>query len=192
MAERFVLSNFGVRYFMYTDDNYAFNTEGNSLSSTAGEEIESVLSCDIGGLTKENTKYRTLNSDGWESVAVLGNTAEDGTFECLREGQGTTYTGTQDTFSKIKKWFLEATSSAGKAASRVIVEVVPRGTSGSSNVYEATAYHVIPNTWTPGTKDTETGQEYSFTVTPFDKPEILSVEESEEENKTTFTFTKQA
>lgn len=192
MAERFVLSNFGVRYFMYTDDEYVFNTEGNSLSSTAGEEIESVLSCDIGGLTKENTKYRTLNSDGWESVAVLGNTAEDGTFECLREGQGTTYTGTQDTFSKIKKWFLEATSSAGKAASRVIVEVVPRGTSGSNNVYEATAYHVIPNTWTPGTKDTETGQEYSFTVTPFDKPEILSVEESEEENKTTFTFTKQA
>lgn len=192
MAERFVLSNFGVRYFMYTDAEYAFDDKSSSLLSTAGEEIESVLSCDIGGLTKENTKYRTLNSDGWESVAVLGNTAEDGTFECLREGQGTTYTGTQDTFSKIKKWFLEATSSAGKAASRVIVEVVPRGTSSSGNVYEATAYHVIPNTWTPGTKDTETGQEYSFTVTPFDKPEILSVAESEEGNKTIFTFTKQA
>lgn len=163
-VDYFVLSNFGVRYFKldYTDSD--------TVPTQAGpdDEITSVLSCDLGQFTKENTKYRTLNSNGWESVAPLGNSSEDGTFECIREGTGGVYTGEAGTttYTKMKDWFMKATAGAGKASPAVIVEVVPRGGTGT-NEYEGTCYFVIPNQWTPGTKDTETGQEYSFSVTPF-------------------------
>ena len=163
-VDYFVLSNFGVRYFLL---NY---TDSDTVPASAGpaDEITSVISCDIGQFSKENTKYRTLNSNGWESIATLGNTAEDGTFECVREGTGDVYSGAAGTssYTRIKDWFLKATAGAGKQSPKCIVEVVPRGGSGTTE-YEGTCYFVVPNQWTPGTKDTETGQEYSFTVSPF-------------------------
>lgn len=163
-ADYFVLSNFGVRYFKldYVDSDTV------PASADVDDEITSVISCDLGQFTKENTKYRTLNSNGWESVAPLGNTAQDGTFQCVREGTGGVYAGAagSTTYTRMKDWFMKATASAGKASPAVIIEVVPRGGSGA-NEYEGTCYFVIPNQWTPGTKDTETGQEYSFSVTPF-------------------------
>ena len=58
---------------------------------------------------------------------------------------------------------MKATAGAGVASPACIIEVVPRG----NGTYEGICYYVIPNQWIPGTKDTETGQEYSFSVTPF-------------------------
>lgn len=183
MPEYFVMSNFGVRYFKlaYTDSDTVPGT------ATADDEITSVISCDLGSFTKENTKYRTLNSNGWESIATLGNTAEDGTFECVREGTGGVYDGTagSTTYTKIKDWFMKATAGAGKESPACIIEVVPRGGSDGEE-YEGTCYFVVPNQWTPGTKDTETGQEYSFTVSPFGPPIPITVSEADG----TWTFAK--
>ena len=182
----FVLSNFGVRYFKlpYTDSNTV------PASAAAENEITSVISCDLGQFTKENTKYRTLNSNGWESVAPLGNSAEDGTFECIREGTGGAYAGAagETTYTRIKDWFMKATAGAGVASPACIIEVVPRG----NDTYEGTCYYVIPNQWTPGTKDTETGQEYSFSVTPFGPQVPLKVTHTPAQAETpeSWSFTK--
>lgn len=159
-GDYFVLSNFGVRYFKlpYTDSS---TVPG---EATLDNELTGVLNCDFGKFAKENKKYRTLNGNGWESVAPLGNTAEDGTFECVREGTGDPYLGTagDSTYTKVKDWFMKATEGAGVNAPACIVEVLPRG----NNVYEGTLWYVVPNNWGPGSRDTESGQEYSFTVTP--------------------------
>lgn len=190
-VEYFVLSNFGTRYFLseYTDSD--------TVPSSAGpaDEITSVLSSNIGVFTKENTKYRTLNGNGWESVAPLGNSSDDATFECLREGTGGVYQGVAgtETYTRLKDWFMKATAGAGKASPMCLIEVLPRGGTGNEQ-YEGTCYFVIPNQWSPGTKDTETGQEYSFTVTPFGPPIPLTVTYTPAtgEDPESFTFTKPA
>lgn len=182
--EYFVLSNFGTRYFKfaYTDSDTV------PASSSSGQEIGSVLSCNLGSFTKETTKYRTLNGNGWELVAPLGNTSEDATFECVREGIGDVYLGVdgESTYTRIKNWFMEATKGAGATSPACIVEVLPRGGS-TGNEYEGTCYFVVPAQWTPGTKDTETGQEYSFTVSLFGPQIPVKVTVGE---GGTFTFAK--
>lgn len=181
--EYFLLSNFGVRYLMkdYT------NSETVPNSATVDDEITSVISCDLGTFTKENTKYRTLNSNGWQSVAPLGNSSEDGTFECIREGTGGVYVGEagDTTYQRMKDWFMKATSGAGKASPKCIIEIVPRGDSE----LEGTCYFVIPNQWAPGTKDTETGQVYSFSVTPFGPQIPIKVTHNTEDSES-WTFEK--
>lgn len=157
----FVLSNFGIRLFL---KDY---TNSETVPSAAGvaDEITSVLSYNLGSFTKENTKFRTLNSNGWESIAPLGNSSEDATFNCIREGIGDPYQGAAgtSTYTKIKDWFMKATQGAGVSSPKCIVECIPRG----NGVYESTCYYVIPNNWNPGDRDTEKGQEYSFSVSPF-------------------------
>lgn len=180
--EYFLLSNFGVRYFMGT----FVDSETVPTDSSAMDEITSVISCNIGVFTKETAKYRTLNGSGWESVAPLGQSSEDGEFECIREGTGGVWTGKagESTFSKVKNWFFEATKGGGSTASKVIVEVVPRG----ENQYEGTAYMCIPSKFDPATKDTESGQTYNFSVTPFGPQIPLTVTYSDTDDK--FTFAK--
>lgn len=171
MADYFVLSNFGVRYFIseYVDSD--------TVPSTAGDEITSVISCDLGKFSKDNKKYRTLNSNGWESVAPLGQASDDATFQCVREGTGDPYVGTvgTSTFNRIKKWFMDACKAGGSTSAKCIVEVVPRGESSGSPIFEGTCYYCLPANWEPGTKDTETGQEYGFTVSPFGPQTPLTV-----------------
>ena len=58
---------------------------------------------------------------------------------------------------------MKSTAQGGQVSPKCIIEVVPRG----DNTYEGTLYYVIPAKWGPGKKDTETGQEYSFDVSPF-------------------------
>lgn len=163
--EYFVMSNFGTHYFLmdYTDSDTV------PASATADDEITSVMSCDIGAFTKEQTKYRTLGGNGWESIAPLGNSAEDATFECIREGTGNPYVGSDEggSYNRIKNWFMKATQNAGVGSPKCIVEVLPRGGSDASPTYEGVCYFVVPNQWTPGTRDTETGQEYQFSVSLF-------------------------
>lgn len=183
--EYFLLSNFGVRYFKldYTDSSTV------PSSATASDEITGVISCNIGGFEKSNTKYRTLNGSGWESVAPLGQSTNDGEFSCVREGTGGVYTGSagSTTYTRMKDWFMSAAKVGGKTAPACIIEVVPRGGSADEE-YEGTCYYSIPNAWTPGTKDTETGQEYSFSVSVFGPQVPLKVTYSGETD--TFTFTK--
>lgn len=184
--EYFVLSNFGVRYFLkdYVDSDTI------PASAATADEITSVISCDIGKFNKENTKYRTLGSNGWQLVAPLGNASDDGTFDCIREGTGGIYDGTAGTttYQKIKDWFMKSTAGAGFASPKCIVEVLPRG----NDTYEGTCYYVIPGNWGPGNKDTETGQEYSFSVTPFgpQTPVVVTHVPAVGETPESWTFAK--
>lgn len=184
--EYFLLSNFGVRYFMgqYTDSDTI------PADSSVMDEIKSVISCTLGGFTKEVARYRTLNGSGWESVAPLGQTSDDGEFECIREGTGGIWEGKagESTFSKVKTWFFDATKSGGATAAKVIIEVVPRG----DDQYEATAYMCIPNNFAPAAKDTESGQTYNFTVTPFGPQIPLKATYSATDDKFTFSKVDQA
>lgn len=186
--EYFILSNFGVRYFLkdYVDADTV------PASATADDEITSIISCDIGKFNKNNTKYRTLGGNGWEAVSTLGNSTEDGTFECVREGTGGIYVGTAGTtsYQRIKDWLMKATAGAGVESPKCIVEVLPRG----NNTYEGTCYYVVPNNWGPGTKDTETGQEYSFSVTPFGPqiPLIVNYTPASGGTPESWTFSKAA
>ena len=52
--EYFVLSNFGVRYFMeaYTDSS--------TVPATGTNELKDILSCNLGAITKDTKKYKTL------------------------------------------------------------------------------------------------------------------------------------
>lgn len=170
--EYFGMSYYGTRFFKlpYTDSS--------TVPATASpeNEITSVISCESGGFTKENDKKRTVNGNGWEIVIPLGNSADDITFECLREGTGGVYNGTagNTTYTNIKNWFMEATQNGGAASPAVIIEVVPRGGTGNQ-AYEGTCYYVVPANWSPATKDTESGQTYSFTVSPFGPQVPVSV-----------------
>ena len=186
--EYFILSNFGVRYFLkdYTDSDTVPSPAGPS------DEITSVLSCDLGGFSKEVKKYRTLNSNGWESIAPLGQSQDDATFELIREGEGDAYSSAgTTTYSKLKTWCLN-NNAGGSASKKCIIEVVPRGMNGNTPVYEGTCYVVIPSQWKPGTKDVETGQEYSITVSPFGPPIPVSVAYTPAEGSTpeSWAFTK--
>lgn len=175
----FVLSNFDTHYFLT-----AFTSVDN-IPDTVGadEELNGILSADIGKFNKENTKYRTLNGNGWESIATLGNTNQDGSFSMIREGSGDAYTGAAgtSTYTKLKDWFMKATASGGVASPRIIVEILPRG----GATYEGTVYFVVPNEWGPGTRDTETGQEYTFSVSVFGPSVPVGVTYNSESGKWT-------
>lgn len=161
--ENFYLSNFGLRYLLVDYDGVrVIPTE-----ATVEDELQGIYSCTLGEINKEVTKKRTLNGNGWETVAVLGNSQGDGSFDAVRLGVGNAYVGKtgEDTYTRIRDWFMKATSNGGIGSPKTIIEIVDRGTQ-----LEGTVYNVLPTTWGPGTKDTDTGQEYSFTVTPFGAP----------------------
>ena len=189
-VDYFVLSNFGVRYFIgsYTDSDTIPNSVGPDVEGI--QEITDVISCDGGKFSKENTKYRTLNSNGWESIATLGNSADDITFECIRTGKGNPYDGTEgsQTYNRVKHWFMEATQNAGAESPKVLIELLPRG----PGVYEGTCFYIVPNNWGPGTRDTETGQEYSFVVSPFgpQQPLVVNYVPASGETKESWTLSK--
>lgn len=157
--EYFVLSNFGVRYFMeaYTDSS--------TVPATGTNELKDILSCNLGAITKDTKKYKTLGGNGWDSIAPLGQGQDDATFEAIRGGTGDVYAGAAgtSTYTKVRDWVMKSTAQGGSVSPKCVIEVVPRG----DNTYEGTLYYVIPAKWGPGKKDTETGQEYTFDVSPF-------------------------
>ena len=182
--EYFVLSNFGVRYFF---ESY---TDSNTVPSAGTTELQDILSCNLGQMSKDTKRYKTLGGNGWDSIAPLGQGQDDATFEAIRGGTGDAYIGEEgtSTYTRIKDWFMKSTSQGGQVSPKCIIEVIPRG----ENTYEGTCYYVIPSKWTPGTKDTETGQEYSFDVSPFGPQVPLRVTYTPAQNETpeSFSFTK--
>lgn len=163
MQESFYLSNFGTHYFLkeYVDAKTV------AAGANVADELQGIFNCTLGEISKEVAKKRTLNGNGWEVVTSLGQSLGDGNFECVRLGTGNAYVGVagDDTYTKIRDWFREATANAGVNSPKQIIEVVDRG-----GEFEGTVYNVVPSNWGPGAKDTESGQEYSFTVTPFGAP----------------------
>lgn len=186
MSDYFVLSNFGVRYFL---EDYV---DSNTIPSAGTHELEGVISCSLGEINKDVKKYKTLNGNGWDSIAPLGQSQGDGTFELIRMGTGDPYVGTasSSTYTKLKKWFMDSTAEGGSVSPKCIIEVLPRG----NNTYEGICYYVIPAKWGPGKKDTETGQEYSFDVSPFgpQKPVVVTYTPAAGETPESWAFSEPA
>ena len=86
-SKYFILSNFGVRYFLedFIDEN--------TVPSVGTNELKGILSCSLGTITKETRRYKTLDGDGWDSIVTLGQTQEDATFEAIRLADGDIYEG---------------------------------------------------------------------------------------------------
>lgn len=167
MADYFVLSNFDTHYFL---EDY---TDSNTVPAEGTTELDGLIGVNIGGLSKDTKTYKTLNGNGWDDVAALGQSQDEATFDAVREGDGNAYDGTSGsaTYNRVKNWVLNSVTQGGTTSPKCIVEVIPRG----ENVYEGTCYYVIPSKFTPGKKDTEGAQEYSFEVKPFGPQVPLTV-----------------
>lgn len=165
--EYLVLSNFGTRYFL---EDYVDST---TIPATGSNEVTEVISCNIGKITKDSKKYKTLNGGGWDSVALLGQSLDEATMECVRGGTGDAYVGEEGltTYTKVRDWITKATANNQLSSAKVLIECIKRG----DNVYEGTAYMVFPSKWDQGNKNSEDGQIYSFSVAPFGPPISLTV-----------------
>ena len=180
--EHALLSNYDSHFFL---ENY---TDSNTVPSNGTFELNGITDCSVGEITKDVKTYRTLNGDGWESVASLGQSISEFDISLVREGTGDVYDGTagSSTFTKLKKWFLDATAHGGSNAPKCLIEVIPRG----DNDYEGNCYYVYPSKWNGGKKDTETAQEYSITVKPFGPVVPITVTKSTSGGTTTWSFAK--
>lgn len=167
-----VLSNFGVRYFLTT------TAPTTTLADVTANEIKDVLSCNPGSINKDVKTFKTLNGGGWDSAVSLGQSLSEGNMSLIRTGQGDVFDGDDEssTYNKLKTWVYKATAEGGANAERYLIEVVPRGKSAGSAVYEGTAYHVVPTAFDPGEKNTSDGQEYSINFQGYGEPTPLQVE----------------
>lgn len=188
MAARnyFALSNFGTHYFL--EDFVDSDTVPASVQ-VGTNEFEGIISCSSFNLQKNTQKYNTLDGNGWESVVALGNQMEDLEFEAIRLGTGNVYNGTAgtSTFTLIEEWFMGATAGAGNASPKTLIEIIPRG-AGTEMVYEATAFNVIPKAFNGGAKNTDDGQLFNFTLSPFGPPHPCTVEFTPKTDTTPATF----
>lgn len=177
-----LLSNYDSHFFL---ENY---TDSNTVPSTGTFELNGVTDCGVGEISKDVKTYRTLNGNGWESVASLGQSISEFDINLVREGTGDAYDGTagSTTYTKLKKWVLDAVAQAGSNAPKCLIEVIPRG----DNTYEGNCYYVYPSKWNGGKKDTETGQEYSITVKPFGPMVPVTVTKTVSSETTTWSFAK--
>lgn len=163
-TEYFVLSNFDTHLFLadYTDS---------ATVPTNGTELTNVLPFTPPSIDKDVKKYRTLDGNGWESVAALGQAQGDMTLNFLRAGTGDLFDGKTGatTYSTLKSWVWNSTAQGGQTAPKCIVLVRPRGTG-----YEGVCYYVIPKSFADG-EIGENGQEFSVVVSPFGPPVPVTV-----------------
>lgn len=167
-TEYFVLSNYDTHLFLadYTDS---------ATIPASGTELTNVLPFTPPTVDKEVKKYRTLDGNGWESVAALGQTQGDMTLNFLRAGTGDPFTGAagSTTYATLKNWVLNSVAQGGQTSPKCIILVRPRGTA-----YEGVCYYVIPKSFADG-EIGENGQEFSATVTPFGPPVPVTVTKTE-------------
>lgn len=180
MTDGFILSNFGSHFFLcdYTD---------NTTVPASGTEVENVISYTPPELSKDTKAYKTLTNNGWDSIAVLGQSAGDISLSFIRDAKGV-YTGRNtdtDSYTVLKKWFDSSLgASAGLNARKNFVAVKPRLNSEGTAAYEGTLYHVIPKNWSDGPSDPDNGQEFNITLAVFQAPVPVVVTATEN----SFTF----
>lgn len=173
MTDQFILSNFDTHIFLGTYTS-------SSAVATTGTEIENVINFQPGEINKDTKTYRTLTNDGWESIAVLGQSIGDVNISCIRPSDGQ-YTGSADAgttnYEVLRAWFDGSLGASSGAAPKKLIVVTPRDNAGS-RVYEGMQYNVIPKTFSDGDKDPDAGQEFSVTLAAFGAPTPCSVTKS--------------
>lgn len=177
-----LLSNYGSYFFL---ESY---TDSSTLPPTGTFMLTSMIDCSVGEVTKDVKTYRTLDGNGWESVASLGQSISEFDLNFVREGTGDVYDGTagSTTYTKLKKWVEDASKNGCQNVPKWLVEVIPRG-DGS---YEGNCYSVYYFKWNGGKRDPETGQEYSITLKPFGPVIPVTVTRTESGGTVTWSFAK--
>lgn len=127
------------------------------------DEITGFIEVSFGEYNRDTVDYRTLNGNGWASSAVTGYTTSDASFQALREGTTIESAEGTDTYSKILAW---SNAKPNNADARIIVEVLPRG----EGKYSVLGWGVLFKSLSPGTRNTDSGQTYTFTTKLFGEP----------------------
>lgn len=186
--DTFVLSNFDTHFILTTEegvdgliakisnnDATPSGTPGQGEVYKKGLEVDNVINFQTGEITKDTKTYRTLTNDGWESIAVLGQSIGDLTINCIRPSTGL-YVGSADAsgntnYEILRKWFDGSLGANTYKARRKIVVISPRVVSGvQGTTYEAIQYNVIPKSFKEGDKDPDAGQEFEVTLAAFGEP----------------------
>jgi hypothetical protein len=140
----------------------------------SGTELQNVISFTPPTITKDVARYKTLDGDGWDTIAPLGQSQGDMVMNFVRAGVDDVFDGTAGTgasaYESLKAWALGNASVGGAATPKCIIFVKPRGTS-----YEGTCIYVIPTSFSDGEANENTGQEFSITVAPFGPPVPVTV-----------------
>lgn len=172
--EYLLASWFGCRYFLF---DYTKDTVPEA--STPESELIGLTSASLGSISNLVSTYRTLNSNGYVSVANAGKEHDDATLDFVRTDEST--------YNRIRTWVEETKPNSGNSNARILIEVVPKPMAGDGS-YEGTMYTVMGKKLTPGPRNTDDGQTFSVTVTPFGPPVHLTVTYRQETD--TFAFSK--
>jgi len=161
-----ILSNFDTHLFLGD-----YDPNNPTALATTVQELPNVLPFTPPELSKDVARYRTLDGDGWESIAPLGQSQSDMTLNFLRADVGNAYTGIvgSDNYSILRNWIDSSTALGGQASAKWIYFVRPRGT-----MYEGVAFSCIGSNFADG-ESGENGQEFSVTATPFGPQVPLNV-----------------
>ena len=186
MTEAFVLSNFDTHVFIgtYTD---------NTTVPSSGTELEDVINFGGGSIQKDKKTYKTLTNDGWDSIAMLGQSVDDITISLIRQAKGVYTNGASgtDAYTTLRKWFDKANSAAASQSDLCKNVIVARKRLNSSDgtvAYEGLMYHVTPSNFTDGDADPENGQEFNVTLAVFQAPVHVTVTRTESQGTVSWAF----
>lgn len=186
MTEAFVLSNFDTHVFLgtYTD---------NTTVPSSGTELEDVINFGGGAINKDKKTYKTLTNDGWDSIAMLGQSVEDLTISLIRQAKGTYTNGSSgtDPYTTLRKWFdksLSAAATQSDLCKNLIVARKRLNSSSGAVEYEGIMYHVTPASFTEGDADPENGQEFNVSLAVFQAPVHIVATRSESQGTVSWAF----
>jgi hypothetical protein len=186
MTEAFVLSNFDTHVFI---GNYTDNT----TVPASANELEDVINFSGGTITKDKKTYKTLTNDGWDSIAMLGQSVDDIQINLIRQAKGTYTNGATgtDAYTVLRKWFDASVSAAATQSDLCKNVIIARkrlnATSGQPE-YEGLMYHVTPSAFTDGDADPDNGQEFNVTLAVFQAPVHITVTKSESQGVVSWAF----
>lgn len=186
MTEAFVLSNFDTHVFLgtYTDA---------TTVPASGTELEDVINFGGGAINKDKKTYKTLTNDGWDSIAMLGQSVEDLTISLIRQAKGVYTNGSSgsDAYTTLRKWFdksMSAAAAQGDLCKNLIVARKRLNSSTGAVEYEGIMYHVTPASFTEGDADPENGQEFNVSLAVFQAPVHITVTRSESQGVVSWSF----
>lgn len=186
MTEAFVLSNYDTHVFLgtYTD---------NTTVPASASEIEDVINFGGGAINKDKKTYKTLTNDGWDSIAMLGQSVEDLTLSLIRQAKGVYTNGASgtDPYTVLRKWFdksLSASATQSDLCKNLIIARKRLNSSTGAVEYEGIMYHVTPASFTEGDADPENGQEFNVSLAVFQAPVHIVATKSTSQGETTWAF----